>query len=100
MRKHDLMKLIVYSLSIVLLAIGINFAHSQISNETNTTLSLPAHGNKTSSTLLNINNSETHEKNSSIVNSSALQFKFKFNGVRKVLEMINFSVLMMWRLIQ
>ena len=72
------MKLIVCSLSIVLLAIGINFAYSQISNETNTTLSLPAHSNKTFSTLLNINNSETSDKNSSIVNSSALQFKFKF----------------------
>ena len=45
-KKNDLMKLIICSLSIVLLAIGINLAYSQISNETNTTLSLPAHGNQ------------------------------------------------------
>ena len=60
-----------------MLAIGINFAYSQIS-ETNTTLSLLTHRNQNSSTLLNINNSETPEKNSSFVNSSAFQFKFKF----------------------
>ena len=73
------MKLIICSLSIVLLAIGINFAYSQIS-ETNTTLSLLTHRNQNSSTLLNINNSETPEKNSSFVNSSALQFKFKWGS--------------------
>ena len=38
------------------------------------------HRNQNSSTLLNINNSETPEKNSSFVNSSAFQFKFKWGS--------------------
>ena len=72
------MKLIMgCSLGIVLLALGINFANSQISNETNTTLSLPAHSNQNIS-IMNISDSEAPEKNSSFVNSSALHFKFKF----------------------
>ena len=59
------MKLIICSLSIEI-------------SKTNATLSLLIHRNQSSSTLLNINNSESPEKNFSFVNSSALQFKFKF----------------------
>ena len=55
--------------------LGINFANSQMANETN--LSLPLHGNQNISTSLNVSDSESSEKNASFVNSD-LQFKFKF----------------------
>ena len=69
------MKLIICSLSIVLLVLGINFANSQMANETNS--SLPLHGNQNISTSLNVSDSESSEKNAAFVNSTDLQFKFK-----------------------